>query len=183
LSDQTPNNQGYCFTTVYNGFSRTLKNYVEIESAINPNERLQFTALWDTGAYCSLIRPEVVQKLKLLPVSITKINTPSSKNEPSSVYMINLYLPNKVRVANVQVLEGIPSGCDMLVGMDIIGLGDFAVTNFNNHTVFSFRMPSMTTIDFVHHSYLTSVENANKVGRNDPCPCGSGKKYKHCHGK
>lgn len=23
----------------------------------------------------------------------------------------------------------------------------------------------------------------NKVGRNDPCPCGSGKKYKNCHGK
>jgi preprotein translocase subunit SecA len=23
---------------------------------------------------------------------------------------------------------------------------------------------------------------ANKVGRNDPCPCGSGKKYKKCHG-
>jgi len=22
-----------------------------------------------------------------------------------------------------------------------------------------------------------------KVGRNDPCPCGSGKKYKRCHGK
>jgi hypothetical protein len=22
-----------------------------------------------------------------------------------------------------------------------------------------------------------------KVGRNDPCPCGSGKKYKHCCGK
>jgi preprotein translocase subunit SecA len=22
-----------------------------------------------------------------------------------------------------------------------------------------------------------------KVGRNDLCPCGSGKKYKHCHGK
>ncbi|NCT66730.1 MAG: preprotein translocase subunit SecA [Rhodanobacteraceae bacterium] len=24
--------------------------------------------------------------------------------------------------------------------------------------------------------------DAPKVGRNDPCPCGSGKKYKHCHG-
>jgi preprotein translocase subunit SecA len=24
--------------------------------------------------------------------------------------------------------------------------------------------------------------STNKVGRNDPCPCGSGKKYKHCHG-
>jgi preprotein translocase subunit SecA len=22
-----------------------------------------------------------------------------------------------------------------------------------------------------------------RVGRNDPCPCGSGRKYKHCHGK
>jgi preprotein translocase subunit SecA len=22
-----------------------------------------------------------------------------------------------------------------------------------------------------------------KVGRNDPCPCGSGKKFKHCHGQ
>ena len=22
-----------------------------------------------------------------------------------------------------------------------------------------------------------------KVGRNDPCPCGSGKKYKQCHGR
>jgi preprotein translocase subunit SecA len=26
------------------------------------------------------------------------------------------------------------------------------------------------------------VEKLNKVGRNDPCPCGSGKKYKKCHG-
>jgi preprotein translocase subunit SecA len=28
-----------------------------------------------------------------------------------------------------------------------------------------------------------NVRHAPKVGRNDPCPCGSGKKYKHCHGK
>jgi preprotein translocase subunit SecA len=27
------------------------------------------------------------------------------------------------------------------------------------------------------------VRSGQKVGRNDPCPCGSGKKYKHCHGK
>ena len=27
-----------------------------------------------------------------------------------------------------------------------------------------------------------AASNGNKVGRNDPCPCGSGKKYKHCHG-
>jgi preprotein translocase subunit SecA len=26
------------------------------------------------------------------------------------------------------------------------------------------------------------VRGEPKVGRNEPCPCGSGKKYKHCHG-
>ena len=29
----------------------------------------------------------------------------------------------------------------------------------------------------------TVKRDATKVGRNDPCPCGSGKKYKRCHGK
>lgn len=28
----------------------------------------------------------------------------------------------------------------------------------------------------------TTVRNERKIGRNDPCPCGSGKKYKQCHG-
>ena len=27
------------------------------------------------------------------------------------------------------------------------------------------------------------VREGRKVGRNEPCPCGSGKKYKHCHGQ
>jgi preprotein translocase subunit SecA len=28
-----------------------------------------------------------------------------------------------------------------------------------------------------------TVQVGPKVGRNDPCPCGSGKKYKACHGR
>jgi preprotein translocase subunit SecA len=35
-----------------------------------------------------------------------------------------------------------------------------------------------TTVDTA-----TQVAAVPRVGRNDPCPCGSGKKYKHCHGK
>jgi preprotein translocase subunit SecA len=31
-------------------------------------------------------------------------------------------------------------------------------------------------------SYETVKREGDKVGRNDPCPCGSGKKYKRCHG-
>ena len=29
----------------------------------------------------------------------------------------------------------------------------------------------------------TYVRDGRKIGRNEPCPCGSGKKYKQCHGK
>jgi preprotein translocase subunit SecA len=29
----------------------------------------------------------------------------------------------------------------------------------------------------------SAVRVGEKIGRNDPCPCGSGKKYKHCHGR
>ncbi len=37
------------------------------------------------------------------------------------------------------------------------------------------------TVDLVHEK--VKDESGEKVGRNDPCPCGSGKKYKQCHGK
>ena len=34
-----------------------------------------------------------------------------------------------------------------------------------------------------HEAVGTAPRNVDKVGRNDPCPCGSGKKYKKCHGR
>ena len=30
---------------------------------------------------------------------------------------------------------------------------------------------------------VAGVQGVARVGRNDPCPCGSGKKYKQCHGQ
>ena len=38
------------------------------------------------------------------------------------------------------------------------------------------------TFDNASHRRFT-VLNKRKVGRNEPCPCGSGEKYKHCCGK
>ena len=43
-------------------------------------------------------------------------------------------------------------GADVLIGMDIINEGDFAVTNLNGRTKFSFRVPSQADIDFVRES-------------------------------
>ncbi len=42
-----------------------------------------------------------------------------------------------------------------------------------------------TTVDSetVRAAAVAGASNTPRVGRNDPCPCGSGKKYKQCHGK
>ncbi|MBS0347064.1 MAG: preprotein translocase subunit SecA [Proteobacteria bacterium] len=57
--------------------------------------------------------------------------------------------------------------------------------------------PELENVQYHHADYDEALATANpdrdtaqpqvnvapKAGRNDPCPCGSGKKYKHCHGK
>ena len=40
----------------------------------------------------------------------------------------------------------------------------------------------ISDLELLQHPTET-ITSEKKVGRNDPCPCGSGKKYKHCHGK
>jgi preprotein translocase subunit SecA len=42
------------------------------------------------------------------------------------------------------------------------------------------QFPGNQSTDEEHKPF---VRDGQKVGRNDPCPCGSGKKYKHCHGR
>ena len=150
---------GLSFTATYNGLARSLHTPVNVESAINPGNKIEIDALWDTGASGSLIRPEVAAKLNLKPVSKTLISTPSDKDVPSNVYVIHIYLPNGARIINIRVCEGIPNNCDMLIGMDVINLGDFAITNFNKRTIFSFRIPSMIEIDFYKHSYIDSIKD------------------------
>jgi preprotein translocase subunit SecA len=40
-----------------------------------------------------------------------------------------------------------------------------------------------TTAASTFEPRMASASDVPRVGRNEPCPCGSGKKYKHCHGK
>ena len=51
--------------------------------------------------------------------------------------------------SDVKVTEGRLNGFGLLVGMDIINLGDFALTHKNSQTVFSFQIPSTHEYDFV----------------------------------
>lgn len=38
-------------------------------------------------------------------------------------------------------------------------------------------------LEMTREFHRSQMAHSDKVGRNDPCPCGSGKKYKNCHGK
>lgn len=67
----------------------------------------------------------------------------------SNTYLINISLPNHVVIQSITVTEGQLTGADVLIGMDIISLGDFIITNCNGQTVMSFRMPSAEPVDFV----------------------------------
>ena len=67
---------------------------------------------------------------------------------------------------------------NVLIGMDVICVVDFSITNVSGTTWMSFRTPSIDVIDYVVEA--NKIKFAN-VGRNDPCPCGSGKKFKKCH--
>jgi hypothetical protein len=57
------------------------------------------------------------------------------------VVLIDLILPNKIKVSKIRVSVSEIQGVDMLIGMDIIQLGDFSISNFEGKTVFTFAIP------------------------------------------
>ena len=143
----------------------------------------ELKAVWDTGAYGTSITPALADELGLVQSSETTIIGVTGSCL-SRVFLISLFLPNGVIIPELEVSE-CPGdiGCDVLIGMDVITLGDFAVSHKGGKTVFSYRVPSLERIDFTNpNSYGGSALKQPKIPRNSPCPCGSGKKYKHCHG-
>lgn len=155
------------------------------------SEGITITAIWDTGASKTCITQKVVDALGLQPSGMGNIHTAAGEMQTSS-YMVTVGLPPKL------LIKGVDAMCvtlthpdlDALIGMDIITLGDFSITNKNGKTCMTFRVPSLHEIDYVPNPNFaikpavpdTQVKTVS-LGRNAPCHCGSGKKYKNCHGR
>lgn len=183
------------FTSSYNTLSNVLINKVYISSVVlssspritRPSDAKEYKALWDTGATGSVITRKVVDECRLKPIGRAIVHHAKGTSS-TSVYLVSVFLPNNVCFRALRVTEGDLAGdVEVLIGMDIIGRGDFAISNKDGKTVFSFRMPSLERIDFIQRAKDTPktkpLSPSPKVGRNDPCPCGSGKKYKKCCGR
>ena len=135
-----------CFTTKYSGLANVLKTDVHIAKAFNPQDTKDhppvknFTCIWDTGATHTAISQKVIDECDLEPIGMTIVQTADGA-APKNRYLVNIVLPNKVGFINVVVTEAIlGQDVDVLIGMDIISQGDFAVTNKDKKTSFTFRV-------------------------------------------
>ena len=142
------------FTLKSKDILNMLKTDVSIDSNIRDlnntiDKDKHWVGLWDTGASRSSIDKRVADELKLIPVGMGKISTANGQVSVNT-YFVDLTLPNHVTIQNVLVTGAdLGSDIDLLIGMDIIRHGDFTITNTNNSTTFSFRIPSVTEIDYV----------------------------------
>src|SRR3989344_3267215 len=173
--------QRHAFTTRYNGQTRVLFTTVGVCLPITSEEAKQqqieirrYLAIWDTGATHSAITKKVVGDLGLKPTGARETRHAGGKSI-NNTYLVNISLPNGVMVGQVRVTEVnlIPDDNtsddkqpQLLIGMDIIGLGDLAVTNASGKTTMSFQVPSIEEIDFVPDAKENNImEGGNRQAR------------------
>lgn len=149
------------FTTTGNGLLEVLINTCRVSEAFDPSgahpEMLEFNALWDTGATGCVITQSVVDACGLVSTGRAIVKGVHGESEVDT-FLVNIYLPNDVGFSQVLATIGdFGKDADVLIGMNIISKGDFAVTNLDGITKFSFRLPSEVHIDFEEETRRTNL--------------------------
>lgn len=105
-------------------------------------------AAWDTGSTNTVISMEIVRKLGLKQIGTAHVGG-FGGGTTAPTFLVDLGLPTEDVVLEIEVIgDNSMEDYNVLIGMDIIGLGDFAITNKENQTVFAFRIPSEEHIKF-----------------------------------
>lgn len=84
--------------------------------------------------------------------------------------------PASVRVQSLARAEEVVSLCDQHGWKVVVGVEPGELEDLSDLE----RLLSGDTSD---PEAVSAVRRENRVGRNEPCPCGSGSKYKRCCGK
>ena len=121
----------------------------------------RFTAVWDTGATSTVISKKVVEVLGLEDI-IDQVDTYSADGAgKADAYYVDVQLLNGVQFSSLKVIQ-MGTRDDLLIGMDIIGAGDFCLTNVGGETVLTFESPPYYRYDFVKQI------NASRTKRPKP---------------
>ena len=153
-----PKRMEHAFTEKRNGLTNAIISKIEIRA----NHRsIKVNAVWDTGATGSCISKNVAQVLGLIPVGFAESNTANGKTL-SNEYIVDIAFPEDSLILENMRVRDFSGGphIDMLIGMDIIIRGDFSITNANNKTFMSFRVPS----DVFHIDYV-AIAHKTKQGK------------------
>ncbi len=173
----------------YDGVTNCIVTDVEITNPFT-GEKTGASGIWDTGATNSAITEKMARQLNLVPISKCDVMGVHGINTVN-IYTVIVSLNNKQITVNINVTEAKKLSANddigMLIGMDIITMGDFCVTNTDGKTSMSFIRPSQKRIDFVEdinkYNEMLKKHNFQLTQGNNKCPCGSGKKWENCHGK
>lgn len=105
-------------------------------------------SLWDTGASVSLISARVAKVLGLTSIGKSGVSGYNEGIDVKDTFLIHLGLPTGDIVTNIMAMEFESDEYDVVIGMDVICNGDLAITNKDDKTTFSFRIPSEQEITF-----------------------------------
>lgn len=114
---------------------------------------IHVNGIWDTGATRSVITQHTAHALGLISVGQRTVRgVHGVKNV--NVYLATIHLDDTDIEITEQVTECDELSSDgsigALIGMNIISLGDFAISNFQGKTKFTFRSPSKAHVDYTH---------------------------------
>jgi hypothetical protein len=150
----------YAFSRSYPSVARSLATEAQVCKRYpgNPEEIITIRAIWDTGATSTVISPDVAGKIDLVSVDKLSVYGVNSYTEVD-VSIVSIILPNGIVLRNKRItICKLPPTVDMLIGMDIIGMGDLFICNADNKTLFSYALPPLPDkIDLVDRA-----EAANK---------------------
>lgn len=92
-------------------------------------------------------------------------------------WILKGHTPNEVSSA---MRDSLPVSSPLPFDLPLPDSGKFPALNapLASKNIKSTSGPANQTVD-----NIVSIKTGQKIGRNDPCPCGSGKKFKHCCGK
>jgi len=152
------NKQHYAYDLEYTHIMKEIKAPVSICHSGNFNEEkcIKIDALWDTGATHSVLSPKIAQDLVLSPVDnlyVGGINIEIS----SDVVIVTITLPNGMTLPDRRFYVCNIPGVEVIIGMDIISMGDFNISNADGKTLFSFVIPTYKN----KISYTKLIENNN----------------------
>lgn len=105
-------------------------------------------SLWDTGASVTLISARVAKVLGLTSIGKSGVSGYNQGIDVKDTFLVHIGLPTGDIVTNIMAMEFDTDEYDVVIGMDVICNGDLAITNKDERTTFSFRIPSEQEIDF-----------------------------------